>query len=360
MIVVTEYHSNITNTLNECFRILWNCGLINSHILIRDEVKSWSSSSSLSSWSLYTFLPYQKGCSILSTLKLASFKPSNFTKITHPLNKVYPEKLENFHRCPLIVAASIINPLVLPRNVSDPNSSYYGIDIDIITQMSETLNFAIIFKRSPDNHGVIFPNGSISGNLGLVFNGEAAVTIGGYLLTKQRSKLFSTTAHYLQASFGFCYKEVDAYNSITRLMAPFRYRIWLMSGAFLLLSSLIILLTKKLNKRKRHFLIGGHMNRTPILNLWTTVLGNPISNPKMLKRQNFGTFARTLTILWIMHWLIIRNAYQGALYTHLQANRLTSDYDTIDKIRKSDCKIMVPPSAYNFIRHMFNANRYGF
>lgn len=126
---------------------------------------------------------------------------------------------------------------------------------------------------------------------------------------------------------------------------------------FLLLSSFIILLTKKLSRPLRHFLIGGQLNRTPILNLWTSVLGNSISNPQMSNRRNFGTFARTLIILWIFLWLIVRNSYQGALYTYLQANRVSSPYNTINKIQKSDCKIIASRSGYRFIKNMFNVDR---
>lgn len=102
------------------------------------------------------------------------------------------------------------------------------------------------------------------------------------------------------------------------------------------------------------------MNRTPILNMWTSVLGNAIGNPRMVDRGNFSTFARTLAILWIFLWFIIRNAYQGALYTSLQDSRFSSPYNTFKKNYKLNCKILTPPPDSFIIKDMFNKDRYEF
>lgn len=190
-----------------------------------------------------------------------------------------------------------------------------------------------------------------------VFDGSAEFAIGGYILSKERTQLFSPTNPYLQASIGFCFKETKAYSPLTRLSAPFQYRVWIIIGSILFTSMVVILLTKKLSRKWRHFYIGGRMNRNPILNMWNSFLGMPIANRRISRGQNFGNFARTLTILWILVWLIMRNAYQGSLYTYLQSHRLTSPYDTVEKIRRSNCKILSTPSTYNLIRHIFSRDR---
>lgn len=185
----------------------------------------------------------------------------------------------------------------------------------------------------------------------------ADFTIGGYILNKERAELFAASNPYLQASLGFCFREINAYTPLARLTAPFRYRIWWTICGFLAISTTVILLSKKLSKELRHFFIGGQTNRTPILNMWSSFLGNSIANPKMISGEYFGNFARTIFILWIILWFVIRSSYQGALYTYLQKHRLTSPYDTVDKIRESDCKIMSPLSSFNSIRHIFEPDR---
>lgn len=163
MIVISERPTNSTNTLDVTFQILWSNRLVNSHVLIQDEIDFWS---------LYTFMPYQKDCFNLSHIKMISFSThSNFDDdMTIHTEDLYPEKLKNFNKCSIYIAASIVNPFLFPRNKSDENHIYKGIDIDIITQIAKSLNFSIEYKYSFDGtgHGIIFPNGSVTGNLGLV------------------------------------------------------------------------------------------------------------------------------------------------------------------------------------------------
>lgn len=140
-------------------------------------------------------------------------------------------------------------------------------------------------------------------------------------------------------------------------MAPFQELVWAVSGAVLIAAAIIILLTKKLSQKWRHFYIGGRLNRTPILNMWMTVLGLPVNNPRMTNKRYFGTFARTILIFWIVLWLLIRSGYQGILYTHLRGQRFTSALDTIQKIQESDCKIIVPPLVQATAVHLFGADR---
>lgn len=99
------------------------------------------------------------------------------------------------------------------------------------------------------------------------------------------------------------------------------------------------------------------MNRTPILNMLTLVLGNPVCNPRIAQPQFFGTFARTLALFWILLWFVLRSSYQCSLYTYLQSHRLTSPYDTIEKIQASNVQILTAPSGYQILKHMFSRDR---
>lgn len=175
-----------------------------------------------------------------------------------------------------------------------------------------------------------------------VLDGEANLTIGGMMLTKERSIFLAPSNPVLLASITFVFKENDAYVlSITRLLSPFQSNVWFAIGGIIIITMIITLLTKKIVTNWRHFLIGGRLNRNPILNMWSVILGNPISNPRMRVKRFFGTFARTLAILWIILWLIIRNSYQSGLYKHLQGHRFISNYDTVEKVQNSNCKIIV-------------------
>lgn len=183
------------------------------------------------------------------------------------------------------------------------------------------------------------------------------VTFGGFLYTPTRAGLLQASKPYLQDVTFFCFKEHDAYSAFDRFTSPFQYFVWIIMGALLCVATIIILLTKKLSRKWRHFYIGGRLNRTPILNMYLTALGLPINNPRIAERRYFSTFARTILLLWIMLWLLIRSGYQSILYKHLRGERFTSAFNTIHKIQESDCKIIVPPLVKSTATHLFSENR---
>lgn len=184
------------------------------------------------------------------------------------------------------------------------------------------------------------------------------MTIAGYMLTKSRAELLLPSDSYLQASMGFVYKEVETQlASIVRLTAPFEFNLWIAIFVILVLIVPIILLSKMMSQKWRHFFIGGRLNRTPILNSWSCVLGNPISNRMIVNGRFIGNFGRTLFILWIFTWLVVRNSYQGALYRFLQENRITSPFDTVEKVAASNCRILSPASKFPFVQHLLNRDR---
>lgn len=163
MIIIAKDSLNNTEVLNDSFQLMWRNGLINSHILMQDGIHLWS---------LYAFMPFQNDCFALSHFRIATFSSYNFTNnMTVPMELLYPKKLQNFNKCPLYAAVSIIDPLTIIHNSSDGKIEFHGIDIAIINQISKALNFDIIYERSMDGagHGIIFPNGTVTGNMQLVY-----------------------------------------------------------------------------------------------------------------------------------------------------------------------------------------------
>lgn len=190
-------------------------------------------------------------------------------------------------------------------------------------------------------------------------DGEANLTIGTYVITIERNLLFIPSIPYFQSNAIFSFKETIEYaSSMSRIVAPLDLSVWITILIFICLAIIIILSTKKLSSNQRHFIIGGHMNRTPILNMIHIVFEGGIANKRMLTRaQYFGTFSRSLTIIWIMSFLVLRSSYQSSLYRFLQNQRLPSPYDTVEKIKNSECTIAVTESAVQFLEKSFDKKR---
>lgn len=160
MIIVNENVSNTTEALAEIFDLLWKNGLVNSHVLTMDS----------DVWTLFTFIPYQMDCSTLTQIKMATFTQFNSAdNMSLSINELYPPKLKNFFHCPLYYAPSFVAPFAILRNVGGHEYAE-GIDISIIEEIAKLLKLSVVYKYAKvgTGHGLVFDNGTASGNLGLV------------------------------------------------------------------------------------------------------------------------------------------------------------------------------------------------
>lgn len=184
------------------------------------------------------------------------------------------------------------------------------------------------------------------------------MTVGSYAVNRERARIMSYTQSYLHNGFFFAFVQSTApLTPLTRLMAPFQNNMWISIAMLLSVSTFAILLTKRLSTRQRHFVIGGRMNRTAIVNMLSVIIGNAIPNPRMTNRQNFGVFARTLAILWLFFWLVVRNSYQGSLYQFFQSHQIVSPFDMVEKVRTSNVRINVINTAVGLIPEEFQGDR---
>lgn len=347
MIVVTNFVENTTHILNEIFELFWKNGLINSHVLLQENA----------TWSLYMFMPYQSDCISLSQVRVTSFTLNNFTEsLSQSLEELYPEKLKNFNGCNLKVAVTNNPPFnIFPKK---PNETLGGIDHLIVKNIAKSLNFTVIGKTSKENRGQLFANGTTTGNFKLVLTNEADFITGGNQRTETRSSFLLESDAILYSSLTFVYTEDKIQQlNIIRLFAPFKPYLWFIIWTIIFLTIFLILLTKKLTRKWRHFYIGGRINRTPILNLWAAILGKSIGNRRISNGRTIGNFARTLILFWILLWFVIRSCYEGVLYSKMQNNQHYSPFDTIEKIQKSKCKILLLPSAYPYLSRFIDKER---
>lgn len=188
-----------------------------------------------------------------------------------------------------------------------------------------------------------------------VAKGEANFTIGAYSMSKERNQILSPSDPILYVEVGFIYKsQHKQLSAIKNVLTPFNSSVWLTLLLITCLSIFIIIMTKLFTKKWRHFVIGGRMNRAPILNAWASVLGHSVHNPLIINGRSFGNFARTLTKHWIILWFIVRSYYEGTLYNNMQGYQ-SSPYDTVEKVLASNCQVIVPPNERNInMPHFFS------
>lgn len=193
-------------------------------------------------------------------------------------------------------------------------------------------------------------------------NEEANFTIGNYLLTKERERWLSPSVSYTQQSMGLAYKERYRHVSpFSQFVAPFSLTVWLLIFAVLCMSAIIILLLKKLSSRQRHFIIGGRMNRSPILNMINLFLGGLVDNRRRRHLRYFGTFARTLAMLWMLFSFFLRKSFEGTLFGFLQNQPIDLPCDTVEEVKTFKCQIVMWKSSIGALSQYVNdESRYTF
>ncbi|XP_055295215.1 uncharacterized protein LOC129564986 [Sitodiplosis mosellana] len=317
LLVATEDVHNATESLNTISAVLWNNGLLNSNILIQDK-----------HWSLNTFLPFQHDCSTMSRLQITTFTPHNFTRnMSSSINELFPQKWRNFNKCPVYIAAAHTKPFVIVHNNSGEDIRIEGIDILLVEHIAK------------------------------VMDREVNLTIGGLILTKDRLAFLKPSHPIMQTSFGFAFRREDFFMIMSTFAAPFRTHMWIIICIFASVMTVLILLSKSLPRKWRHFYIGGRMNRSPILNMWLLILGKSIANPRIANGLNFSNFSRTLAIFRILLWFVIRSCYEAALFNKLQSNYPVSGFDTVEKVQSSDCKIVSVASAVPLMQSLIASER---
>lgn len=261
----------------------------------------------------------------------------------------------NFHKCP-VNAVAVENA---PYTIVEKNSSNHtldGVDIHLMNAFAERLNVTIAYSLQA--RGIISPNGSISGSLGMVsdgsdkrdarniklnwfqiFRGDAEIGLGGYFITNERELILESSFPYTYAAELFAITAGPVMDPLENLIRPYNIDLWSSLGVLFLVATLVILLLKRCPSRGRHFIIGGYRNRSPILNMISIYFGNSITIQNGRGRRAFSCFAKTLFIIWTVGCLVLRNAYQGSLYGFLQKEHSDRSLDTIEKVIHSNCPV---------------------
>lgn len=106
-------------------------------------------------------------------------------------DEIFPNKLRNFHKCPLRVSTLEYPPAVM-KKLDKGEVKYYGSDIEVIEGLASAMNFTVnlAFIAEPYNFGEIFENHS-TGAISPVVSGDADIAMGFYFLIHDKLKFLS-------------------------------------------------------------------------------------------------------------------------------------------------------------------------
>ncbi|XP_053699473.1 uncharacterized protein LOC128746451 [Sabethes cyaneus] len=257
-------------------------------------------------------------------------------------------KLENIHRCPLNVALYSYSAFMqLKVNSRGEITALTGVDARLLAYLATSLNFTIAPREVPHGlrFGLIYDNGTSTGAMRMVIEGEMNFTLGYFGYNYLRHKYMSLTQNYYYSELLVIVSPGESYTSFEKLLLPYSNSLWLAFIGTITASLLTIVVIGRMPLRVQNFVFG-HRNRTPSLNLINSLFGGSLFK---LPGRNFARFFLTL---WIIYTLILRTVYQQALFNFLQQSPNRSSPNSLKQLVDNDYPIFLIPTEVYVFDHM--------
>ena len=304
LIVITDFSIPRQSTMRAVFEDMWKLYITNVNILItspeNDDYEA----------QLYTYFPYTPyHCEKVFPVIRDYFHGEKFERGLD----FYPEKVKNLHGCPLTVAAFDYPPFMMltPQEIVN----YYpdGFEGVLLRVLYQRLNFTAKIQIPKLNRrwGLLTEEGQATGAMRMVLENEVNFTLGFFGQSYVKNKFMGHTISYYVSDQVLIVPPGNPYTALEKLFFPFRDSIWIAIFAYFGVAFLLILVLKYTNVVVQKFVYGKRA-LTPCLNMMNICFGGAMP---VLPSRNF---ARFLLGSWMMYSLIIRSAYQGALYEYLQ------------------------------------------
>ncbi|XP_071532884.1 ionotropic receptor 21a-like [Panulirus ornatus] len=122
-----------------------------------------------------------------------------------------------------------------------------GLDVKVVEAVGQALNFQPEFYGpGPDLWGVLLPNGTFTGMVGLVSNDEAEMGIGNVFLTEERARFITFTTPYDFERACFLTPAPRPLPSWMAVSFPFTLHVWILMTASLVLLTVAVRLMSEL------------------------------------------------------------------------------------------------------------------
>ncbi|EAT33059.1 AAEL014687-PA [Aedes aegypti] len=273
---------------------------------------------------MYTYFPFNPGsCENVKSVTWNTFREGRFlTSRPH-----FPPKLNNFYGCPLTAAVYTYGAFMrLQHGPGETVVGMDGIDAVLLRHISAKLNFSTVLREVPHGlrFGLIFENGTTTGAMKMVIEGEANFTLGFFGYNQLRLKFMSLSHNYHFTALVVMVSAGEEYEAFEKLLLPFTNTLWFVFLGCISVGFLVISVISRMGTRMQAFVFGSRI-QSPAVNLLNVLFGGSLS---VLPTRNF---ARFLLTLWLIHGLITRTVYQQALFNFLQ---LSTNHSTITTLKQ--------------------------
>ena len=328
LIVLTN---GMIQEIQQIFTLLWSIFIYNVNILVEDNDGNIS---------MITFMPFKENeCGQTTPTIINSYEVqfSSWKSQTY-----FPRKINNLFKCPIKIAI-----FETPPFVSKSAGKISGSDIELVNGLAEALNFKVDsnFMTEPGSWGTIYDNGTSTGALRKVIDGDIDITVGGWYLTQLRIKYMSNSESYFAMPLILVIPPGAQLTAFGKLFRPFHNIVWIVLILTLLFGVLIIFIINLQSNEIKRFIFGMETSK-PYFNMLIALAGG---SQTVLPSRNF---ARFLLMIFLLFCLVIRTLYQGALFQFLQIDDREKEAQTIDELMDKGFDFYMYPSFQDLSQHL--------
>ncbi|CAO1429976.1 unnamed protein product [Diamesa hyperborea] len=329
---IVHVENGTLEDVKKILKIMWNASIYNIIVLFEEKDVV----------SLMSFTPFTSSeCRVSTPVIVNQMKDGKFLNS----DVFFRKKFKNLFNCGVKIAASESTPSLMGTKHSDGSYSLRGYDYELISLLSKLMNFKIDlnFTSRTGSWGEIFENGSSTGTIKKLMDGESDFIVGNLFLMTTRMKYMSNTLSYLSISVVLIIPPGQLFTSFEKLFKPFQTTVWIYVIVLTVIGFIVIFITKCQNKRVQHFVFGKGVSYQHLNMLLIFVGGSQHSLP----RYNFSRF---ILMTFILFCLVGRTLYQGSLYNFIQTDKQSAEIATIDELVEQGFDFYMYNTYQEFVR----------
>lgn len=284
---------------------------------------------------LLTFFPFKDNqCRVAESTEINRFINQSWTH-----QEFFPEKLNNFHKCPIKIGTPPALLSYFQVEHDDGSLDYVGSDVVILKLLADKMNFRILLNYSsiPNDWGIVFENGSANGVLDQIVSGDSDMVVG-FFLDSERSKILEQSCAYFFHPLVVIIPSGAPFTSLENLFRSFSYFVWL-SMTITIIGAFFCIFYFKNGSTTVQNLVFENDRHNSYYNLLMIIVGGSINT---LPKQNFP---RMLIMTFILFCIVMRTVYQSQMFNYLQAGdnkKMVKTLEDMDE-RGFDFHILVSP-----------------
>ncbi|KAL7017004.1 hypothetical protein ACKWTF_010222 [Chironomus riparius] len=279
-----------------------------------------------------TFFPFRSSydCSNTTPIVINEFINGTFVQ---NLSSIYQQSMKNLQQCEVKVATSSNMPPNMFLKTLYDKKQFFGRDYELISTLSQSLNFRLNFSFLSD-FGCLFEVNGREGVMKNLLNNKSDMAIVDCWLKIDRLKMFDASTTYFTEKIVMAFPMEVGLSSFEKLFYPLGNDTWLLLLIFLSIGVTFIFVIRFSSQRIQYFVIGENV-RHPYFNMFIGIIGQ---NHEQVPVNNF---ARFLLMNFILFTLVIRTAYQGKLFEIMQLDIKYSEPQTIMEMTEKGYKFHV-------------------